>query len=227
MAACLRPGPVPPAARVRPDRRSRRHSPHSGDPGWPRHLCGGVSGRSRGTSRTRNASCATTRKTGPAATPPKPAVPWVPFTVSYYYDSGICDGRKSHERGVVGMRIVPGGVIVDLGGAGLSAAGIAVQPGRTMAGARGNTTTPSIIRRMVMAVSGCKTRRGGSAGAGCSPLRRTIRGRTSNPPLATTEQARANCSVVTLTSWPMATEGREVACQRSSLRSMPAIQPAG
>ena len=82
-----------------------------------------------------------------------------------------------------------------------------------------SSTTASIIFRMVMAVSGRITRTGGAAGSVWSPSRRINCGFTSIPPLAITEQARASCRVVTLTSWPIDTEASDVASH--FFRSLP------
>ena len=74
---------------------------------------------------------------------------------------------------------------------------------------------------MVMAVSGRMTRTGLARAACRSPFFSTSRGRTSRPPLATTAPACANCTVVTLTSWPMEMDASEVVPQRASLRRRP------
>ena len=87
------------------------------------------------------------------------------------------------------------------------------------------STTPSIIWRMVIAFSGLSTRTGAGTGSTRSPRFNTRRGLTSNPPLAMTDAACASCSVVTLTSWPMDTEARDVLPQRSSLYTLPGDSP--
>ena len=83
------------------------------------------------------------------------------------------------------------------------------------------TTTPSIICRMEMAVSALRMRTGGCGVSVLFPLFRMRRGRTSSPPLAMADAARANCTVVTLTSWPKAIDAQDVVPHRFSGRSRP------
>ena len=60
----------------------------------PGVFVGAWSGRSLGTSSTRNASVTTARNTGAAACPPKPAVPCVPFSVTTATMAGFVSGAK-------------------------------------------------------------------------------------------------------------------------------------
>ena len=83
------------------------------------------------------------------------------------------------------------------------------------------STTPSIMPRMVMAVSGRRMRFGGSVGAGRPPSFKMILGLTRSPPLAIAAQARASWIEVVLISWPMAMDASEVFPQRSSFRNRP------
>src|SRR5437660_3457201 len=82
------------------------------------------------------------------------------------------------------------------------------------------------MRRIVNAVSGLMMRTGvADLGSSISPpdlWRLTISfGWIINPPLATTEQARASCIAVTLISCPIGMEQIEPGCHLGSFRSMP------
>ena len=74
---------------------------------------------------------------------------------------------------------------------------------------------------MVMAVSGFRMRTGLSGATDWPSLFRISLGLTSSPPLATAEPACASWRVVTLISWPNATEAKDVVPHFSSLRKRP------
>src|SRR5580658_6089375 len=61
---------------------------------WVTGASGVLSGKSRGTSSTRNASAATSWNTGAATAPPNPPVPCVPFNVATTTMAGFVTGAK-------------------------------------------------------------------------------------------------------------------------------------
>ena len=111
-------------------------------------------------SSTRSASAATVLNTGAAACPPKPAVPVRPVQRHHHHDRRIRHRREPQERSVVGVGVVLGGEVEDLRRSGLAAHRVPGQPRASCPVPC--STTPSIICRIVIAVSGLMTRTGGA-----------------------------------------------------------------
>src|SRR5258708_28927557 len=107
------------------------------------------------------------------------------------------------------------------------------QPSRRANGPVPCSTTPSINRRNVAAVSGRMTRLGSAAesdaGVGSTRSPRliccTTCGLTSKPPLAMAETAVINWIGVTPISCPMETDPMEIALQLSSRCNIPLLSP--
>ncbi len=68
----------------------------------------------------RSASSATTLKTGPAAEPPNPALPLVPFSVTTITSSGFCIGMKPMNEALYVCGMMPAFKIEYLGSSGLT-----------------------------------------------------------------------------------------------------------
>ena len=142
------------------------------------------SGISFGTSSMRSASVAIVLKTGAAAARAHPVVAGRTVEGHHDHQLRIRHRRKAHERGVVEMRVVVR-CFENLRGAGLARGSVAIQTRVSDAPCRASTT-PSIIMRIFITVSGFSTRTGASAVPAYRRVSESAVGFTSMPPFAIT-----------------------------------------